>query len=155
MKKFKRYGLGILLLLSIIMPLQEAMAWVAARGGYGRRGFVAAGPGYHGYDHGCYGCGAAAGLAVGAITGAAIANARKPDTVYVDQPVVVQQPAVIVQQPAPATQTNYPLGTQFAELPPGSRSMVVNGVNYYQDGPVWYKPFFGSSGVYYEVVAAP
>ena len=48
-----------------------------------------------------------------------------------------------------------PLGTQVAALPGGSRSMVVNGVNYYQAGPTWYKPYYGSSGVYYEVVPAP
>jgi hypothetical protein len=40
-------------------------------------------------------------------------------------------------------------------LPPGAGSMVVNGVTYYQAGPTWYKPYFGSSGVYYEVVPAP
>ena len=33
--------------------------------------------------------------------------------------------------------------------------MVVNGTHYYQAGPNWYKPYFGSSGVYYEVVPAP
>ena len=33
--------------------------------------------------------------------------------------------------------------------------MVVNGVHYYQSGPTWYKPYYGSSGVYYEVVPAP
>ena len=48
-----------------------------------------------------------------------------------------------------------PFGTQLAALPGGARSMVVNGVNYYQAGPTWYKPYFGSSGVYYEVVPAP
>jgi hypothetical protein len=40
-------------------------------------------------------------------------------------------------------------------LPPGANSMVVNGVHYYQAGPTWYKPYYGSSGVYYEVVPAP
>ena len=33
--------------------------------------------------------------------------------------------------------------------------VVVNGTTYYQAGPTWYKPYFGSSGVYYEVVPAP
>ena len=40
-------------------------------------------------------------------------------------------------------------------LPPGARGMTVNGAQYYQSGPNWYKPYFGSSGVYYEVVPTP
>ena len=52
-------------------------------------------------------------------------------------------------------QGNVPLGTQVAYLPPGANSMVVNGLHYYQSGPTWYKPYYGSSGVYYEVVPAP
>ena len=59
-------------------------------------------------------------------------------------------------QPAPyVVQGNLPLGTQVAALPGGARSMVENGANYYQAGPTWYKPYLGSSGVYYEVVPAP
>ena len=155
MKQIKNCVFGLAALASIIVPLQDANAWVAAGRGYGGRGFVAGGGGYHGayyggyHGGGCYGCGAAAGLAVGAMAGAAIANASRPSTVY------VQQPAVVVQQPTYVTQDNIPLGTQFAALPAGARSMVVNGVNYYQSGPVWYKPYFGSNGAYYEVVSAP
>ena len=33
--------------------------------------------------------------------------------------------------------------------------MVVNNVQYYQNGATWYRPYFGSAGVYYEVVPAP
>jgi len=62
---------------------------------------------------------------------------------------------VVVQPPAYVVPGGMPLGTQLAALPGGARSMVVNGVNYYQAGPTWYKPYFGSSGVYYEVVPAP
>ncbi len=149
MKKLNKYVVGIVVLSSVFFSLQNANAWVAARGGYGGRGFVAAGRGYHGgfyhgggyHAGGCYGCGAA-GLAIGAMAGAAIVSASKPTAVY------VQQPAVVVSG-------NYPLGTQFAALPAGARSMVVNGSNYYQSGSVWFKPYFGSSGVYYEVVPAP
>ncbi|MBL8395469.1 MAG: hypothetical protein JNK99_12105 [Candidatus Accumulibacter sp.] len=152
--------LGVVVVATVLLPLNDANAWVAAGRGWGGRGFVAAGPGYHGayyhgsayYHGGCYGCGAAvgaaAGLAVGAMAGAAIASAAQPA-------VVVQQPVYAVQQPVYAVQGNLPLGTQVATLPPGSRSMRVNGVNYYQNGPTWYKPYFGSSGVYYEVVPAP
>ncbi|MFZ4537530.1 hypothetical protein [Propionivibrio sp.] len=159
MKQLKAFTLGIAVLASLLAPLQEANAWVAAGRGYGGRGFVAAGGGYHGgyyggyHGGGCYGCGAAAGavagLAVGAMAGAAIADASRPATVY------VQQPAVVVEQPVYQSAGNLPIGTQFAVLPSGSRSMVVNGVNFYQNGPNWYKPYFGSNGVYYEVVTAP
>ena len=149
MKQVKTTLLGLAVAASLFAPVPDANAWVAA-GGY--HGAVAVG-GYHGgaYYHGggCYGCGAA-GLAVGVMAGAAIANASKPTT------VVVQQPAtVVVQQPAYVVQGNLPIGTQVASLPPGASSMVVNGTNYYQSGPTWYKPYFGSSGVYYEVVPVP
>ena len=152
--QLKAVALGITVLASTLAPLQDANAWIAAGRGFGGGGFVAAG-GYHGGYHGggCYGCGAAAGavagLAVGAMAGAAIASAAQPATVY------VQQPTVVVQQPVYQAQENLPIGTQFAVLPSGSRSMVVNGVNLYQNGPNWYKPYFGSNGVYYEVITAP
>jgi hypothetical protein len=101
------------------------------------------------YAGGCYGCGAAAGAVAGLAVGAAIASSAQPA-------VAVAQPApVYVQQPTYVTQGNLPLGTQVASLPPGAGSMVVNGTTYYQAGPTWYKPYFGSSGVYYEVVPAP
>jgi hypothetical protein len=157
MNLLKAQILGVTVLASVLVPFQDAGAWVAAGRGYGGRGFVAAG-GYHGgfyhggyYHGGCYGCGAAAGavagLAVGAMAGAAIASAS--------QPVYVQQPTVVVQQPTYYTSGYQPIGTQFSVLPAGSHSMVVNGVNYYQNGENWYKPYFGSNGVYYEVVQAP
>ena len=120
---------------------------VAAARGWGGRGAVAVG-GYHGgYYHagGCYGCGAAAGAVAGLAVGAAIASSARPTTVVVNQPAYY--PAVSPYYP----QGNLVIGTQVAYLPPGSNSMVVNGVNYYQSGPTWYKPYYGSSGVYYEV----
>lgn len=157
MKQMKTVILGIAVIASVLVPLSDANAWVAVARGWGGRGVVAVGhPYYGGYYHGggCYGCGAAAGavagLAVGAVAGAAIADASRPAT------VVVQQPStVVIQQPAYAVHGHLPIGTQVAALPPGSSSMVVNGANYYQSGRTWYKPFFGSSGVYYEVVPAP
>jgi hypothetical protein len=48
-----------------------------------------------------------------------------------------------------------PIGTQVAQMPSGAKDMVVNGTHLYQAGPNWYKPYFGSSGVYYQVVPAP
>ena len=152
MKQIKTLILGVAVIAATLVPLSSANAWVAAAGGW-RGGAVAVG-GYHPYHPyyrpaGCYGCGAAAGAVAGMAVGAAIADANRPPT------VVVQQPAVVVQQPVYPVQANMPLGTQLATLPGGARSMVVNGVNYYQYGPTWYKPYFGSSGVYYEVVPAP
>lgn len=160
MKPMKKCILGVAVTASLLVPLADANAWVAAGRGWGGRGFVAAGHPYHGgyyhgggyYHRGCYGCGAAAGavagLAVGTMAGAAIASASQP--VY-----VAPQPVYVAPQPAYAVQGNLPIGSQYAALPPGSKSMTVNGVNYYQNGPTWYKPYFGSSGVYYEVVPAP
>jgi hypothetical protein len=152
MKQIKTLVLGAAVVAGALVPLSGANAWVAAAGGW-RGGAVAVG-GYHPYHPyyrppGCYGCGAAAGAVAGMAVGAAVADAYRPAT------VVVQQPAVVVQPPAYVVQGGMPLGTQLAALPGGARSMVVNGVNYYQAGPTWYKPYFGSSGVYYEVVPAP
>ncbi len=151
MKPIKTLVLGLAASASVLVPLTDANAWVAAGGYHG--GAYYHGGGYHGgaYYHGggCYGCGAA-GLAVGMMAGAAIASSAKPTTVVVQQPTTV-----VVQQPAYVVQGNLPIGTQVAALPPGASSMVVNGTNYYQSGPTWYKPYFGSSGVYYEVVPTP
>lgn len=160
MKQIKILVLGIAATAGVLVPLADANAWVAAGRGYGGRGFVAAG-GYHGAYHGgayyhpayhpagCYGCGAAVGAVAGMAVGAAVASAARPTT------VVVAQPAYVAPQPVYVAQGNVPIGTQYAALPSGAQSMVVNGVNYYQSGPTWYKPYFGSSGVYYEVVPAP
>jgi hypothetical protein len=151
MKQVKTLILGIAATAGVLVPLADASAWVAA----GPRG-VAVG-GYHGgaYYHpayhpaGCYGCGAAAGAVAGMAVGAAVASAARPTT------VVVAQPVYAAPQPVYVAQGNVPIGTQYAALPSGARSMNVNGVTYYQSGPTWYKPYFGSSGVYYEVVPAP
>lgn len=150
MKRIKTLVVGAAVMVGALIPLTDAAAWVAAAGGY--RGRAVAVGGYHPAYRppGCYGCGAAVGAVAGMAVGAAVASAARPTTVVVEQPG-----AVVVQQPAYVVQPNLPLGTQVAGVPAGSRSMVVNGANYYQDGPTWYKPYFGSSGVYYEVVPAP
>lgn len=150
MNQIKTLALAATLVAGVLAPLSGANAWIAAAGGW-RGGAVAVG-GYHPYHPyyrpaGCYGCGAAAGAVAGMAVGAAIAS--RPATVVVQQPVVAVQPLPVVVQGGP------PLGTQMAALPGGARSMVVNGANYYQSGATWYKPYFGSSGVYYEVVPAP
>jgi hypothetical protein len=150
MNPFKTLVLGLALGAGFLVPMSTAHAWIAAGGGW-RGGAVAVG-GYHPYHPyyrpaGCYGCGAAVGAVAGLAVGAAVADASRP-TVVVQQPVVVQPAPYVVQG-------GMPLGTQIAALPGGARSMVVNGVNFYQYGSTWYKPYFGSSGVYYEVVPAP
>lgn len=150
MNSFKTRLLGIAAAGSFLAPVADANAWVAASRGWCGHGAVAVG-GYHGaYYHGggCYGCAAAAGAVAGLAVGAAVASAARPTTVVVAPPAYY--PPVNAYP-----QGNLELGTQVASLPPGSNSMVVNGVNYYQSGPTWYKPFYGSSGVYYQVVPAP
>jgi hypothetical protein len=146
----KKIAAGIALAAAALVPIHAADAWVAVGGVYHPPYYH---PPYYHPPSTCYGCGAAAGavagFAVGAMTGAAIANASKPAT------VVVQPAPVIVQQPTYYVQGNVPIGTQIAVLPPGANSIVVNGTHYYQSGPNWYLPYFGSNGVYYEVVAAP
>ncbi|MEI8345016.1 MAG: hypothetical protein WCG06_02980 [Candidatus Omnitrophota bacterium] len=100
----------------------------------------------HGYyNRGDYGWGW--GAADAAIAGVAIAEASQPTTVVVEQSSDSQPQQIVSGQP--------PLGAQVTVLPPGSAAQNVNGVVAYQCGNVWYKPFFGSSGVYYEVVPSP
>jgi hypothetical protein len=141
MKQIKKLIVSAAIVAGAFASMSGAHAWVAAAGGY-RGGAVAVG-GYHpAYHPGCYGCGAAAGAVAGMAVGAT--------TVVVAQPA-----AVVVSQPAYVVAGNVPLGSQVAALPSGTQSMVVNGVTYYQYGPTWYKPYFGSSGVYYQVVQAP
>ena len=86
-----------------------------------------------------YGAGddALAGMAMGTMMGAAMAQ---PSTVVVEQPAVQQAP---------------PLGAQVTVLPAGCTAQNVSGTMAYQCGPVWYRPFFGSSGVYYQAVPPP
>ena len=76
-------------------------------------------------------------------------GAAEPDTVIVEQPAQETQAAV---QQAPS---NLPIGAQVSSLPGGCQATNVDGTLYYQSGGVWYKPFFGGSGVYYQVVSMP
>lgn len=84
---------------------------------------------------GCAGCGwggavagAAVGTAVGMAAGAAIATAARP----------------------------YPVGEVVVTPPPsGCGYQGYAGVNYYVCGPTWFRPYYGSNGLYYRVVAAP
>ncbi|MDM0113704.1 hypothetical protein QTI66_16210 [Variovorax sp. J22R133] len=150
MKHIRNLTLGVAIAAAGLIPLSSANAWVAAAGGY-RGGAVAVGGFHPAYrPAGCYGCGAAVGAVAGMAVGAAVASAARPATVVVAQPM-----PVVVEPPPYAVVGNVPLGSQVAALPSGTQSMVVNGVTFYQHGPTWYKPYFGSSGVYYQVVPAP
>ena len=106
---------------------------VSARGGGGHGGW-SGGRGGHG------GGGWGWGIAGAAIAGVLIGAAAQPQTVIVEE------------QAAPSA---LPYGTEITTLPPGCVSQNVNGTIVYQCGPVWYRPLFGSNGVYYEVVPPP
>jgi hypothetical protein len=119
-------------------------AWVA----YGHAGYGCC---YHaGYSCGgvSTGTAVAAGVA-GLAVGAAIANANKPTVVvapvypgyYVPPPVVVVPTA--------------PIGSIYYSVPYGAQSAYINGIQYYVLGATYYRPFFGSNGVYYQVVPNP
>lgn len=103
--------------------------------------------GYYGggYSSGQVAAAGVAGLAVGAMVGAAAASSHSapPPT------------TVVVQQPAQAYSSQMPIGTQVTVLPGNCGSATVQGVEYYQCGPNWYKPYFGNSSVYYQVVPVP
>jgi len=141
-----------------ILPLQSG-AWVGYHGGgfvRGPMGGTAAwhrggwgGAAWHGapvYHGGCWGCAAGAAAAAGAVglaAGAAIgsaATAASTPVVAVPQPVYVASP---------------PIGTQVVSLPGQCTSAQVSGATYYKCGDVFYKPRFGSNGVYYTVVSNP
>lgn len=96
------------------------------------------------YGGGCWGCAAGAAAAAGAVglaAGAAIGAAAAGDG-----PAVVQQP-VYVSTPT--------VGSMVVALPGACTSATVNGVRYYKCDGSFYKPHFGSNGVYYTVVANP
>jgi len=105
------------------------------RGGYYPYGY--------GYSGGQVAAAGVAGLAVGAMAGAAIASSN----------AAPYSSTVVVQQPSYATQMPY--GTQVTVLPGNCGNATVRGVEYYQCGPNWFKPYFGNASVYYQVVQAP
>ena len=48
-----------------------------------------------------------------------------------------------------------PIGATIWKLPNGAESHNVNGVTYFAYGGAYYRPIYGGSGVYYEVVSSP
>lgn len=125
----------------VAMPVRPAAAWIAC-GHFYRPPVVVCHTGP------CYaGIGAAA--VVGFAAGAAVAS----------RPVVVAPSAVVVAPPpvVVTTPTVYPplVGDRVSVLPIGAQEVTVRSVQYYLSSGTWYRPFFGSNGVYYEVVPAP
>lgn len=88
------------------------------------------------YSSGQVAAAGVAGLAVGAMAGAAVANANnQPSTTT----VVVQQPAGMA------------IGTNLNNLPAGCSAANINGIQYFQCGSSWMRAYSG----YYQVVPAP
>lgn len=100
---------------------------------YGYRGGAYYG-GNYGYSSGQVAAAGVAGLAVGAMAGAAVANANNQSNT-----------TVIVQQPAMA------IGTNLNNLPSGCSSTNINGIQYFQCGSSWMRSY----GSYYQVVPTP
>lgn len=92
--------------------------------------------GNYGYSSGQVAAAGVAGLAVGAMAGAAVANAN-------NQP---SNTTVIVQQPA-----GMAIGTNLNSLPSGCTSTNINGIQYFQCGSSWMRSY----GSYYQVVPTP
>jgi hypothetical protein len=131
-------------------PNGGTVAWNNRNGGYG--GGYHGGAYYGGYRGGAYYGGnygysggqvagaAVAGLAVGAMVGAAASN---------NNAVVVQQPStIVIQQPVSSA---LPYGSNLTYLPAGCVNVSYNYVQYYQCGMNWLR---GNAG-YYQVVPAP
>jgi hypothetical protein len=136
----------LFLAVAVLALPMRTQAWVAYRGGC--------------CWHGGYSCGGvstgtavAAGFA-GLAVGAAIGRASQPAVVVAPAPVYAAPypyyppPPVVV----PATAA---IGSIYYSLPPGAQSANINGTQYYVLGSTYYRPYFGSNGVYYEVVANP
>jgi hypothetical protein len=153
-------------------PHGGSAAWSHGTGvAYGPHGGSAAWSGGSGYAHGAYGGAAVwshptygyhssyygggyssgdvaaagiAGLAVGAMAGAAAASRPAPAPT-----------TVVVQSAPPPPPAAMPLGTTLTYLPGGCVNINISSGQYYQCGINWFRPYFGSNGAYYQVVPAP
>ena len=137
----------------LALPAQSN-AWVAC----GRGAFYHPCCYHAGYSCGGVSTGTAvaagfAGLAAGAMVGSALAHANTPAYGVAPNPVYAAPyyyaPAPVVVPPAA------PVGSIYYSLPAGAQSANINGTQYYVLGSTYYRPYFGSNGVYYEVVANP
>ena len=99
------------------------------------------------YGGGGWGWGAADDALAGIAVGAAIANSSQPSTVIIEQPQAPASQQMVTGAPA--------YGTDVTTLPSGAVSRNIHGTMAYEANNVWYRPYFGSNGVYYEVVSPP
>lgn len=158
-------GISFILVGAAVAAPVSSEAWVSycRAGGWGHVSYGRVGWGGACW-HGGWGCAGVstgtavaagvAGLAAGAMVGSAVARASTPAVivapanVYAAAPVVVT-PAPVVMAPA------VPVGSIYYSLPAGAQSANINGVQYYVSGNLYFRPYFGNNGVYYQVVANP
>ena len=131
----------------LALPTRSS-AWVAYRGGCCWHGGYSCG----GVSTGTAVAAGLAGLATGALIGSAAARANQPAYVVAPTPVY---PAPYYAAPPVVVPPMAMIGSIYYSLPPGAQSANINGTQYYVLGNTYYRPFFGSNGVYYEVVANP
>ncbi len=157
MRKVSTY-LGVATIL-VGLASGSAYAWIGLGGGVGVGfhgvGVGFRGPGYGGWHAGavgwghvgCYGCGVYHPVwhpaATAAVVGTAAAVGAAAGAAAATQPVYAP--------PAYA----YPVGATVPVLPAGCAYDTFSGVNYYDCAGTWYRPYFGSNGVYYQVAPAP
>jgi hypothetical protein len=100
-------------------------------------------PAYPGYAHPApYGAAVVAGVAVGAVVGAAVT----PSTA---------QPATVVVPPPAQYGGALSMGAQLQRLPDGCRSVIVSTLSYYQCESTWIRPYMVGPNVAYIVVPPP
>ena len=100
--------------------------------------------GSSGYSSGDVAAAGIAGLAIGAMAGAAKASQTPPPPT-----------TVVIQQPWAPPPMAMPLGTTLYSLPGNCVNINISSGQYYECGMNWFKPYFGSNGAYYQVVPAP
>ncbi|MEI8349967.1 MAG: hypothetical protein WCI77_07420 [Candidatus Omnitrophota bacterium] len=128
--------------------------WHGGGGGGGEHGGGGGGHGQGGHRHNnnnnyYYGGGGwGYGFDDEAVVNVDLDTDSRPSTVVVEQPTTE-----VVQQPVPTADA--PVGAQVTMLPSGAEGRIIGGAQFYISGNTWYKPYFGASGVYYEVVSPP
>ncbi len=72
------------------------------------------------------------------------------------QTIIVQPPAqtLVVEQPSPVNGTHYTPGQLLEQLPPGSRSVTIDTIQYFLYGDTYFRPITINGGVRY-LVAVP
>jgi hypothetical protein len=166
----KRLILSISLGATVAAPV-PSQAWVSYchAGGWGHASYGHVGYTHVGWGgacwHGGWNCGGVstgtavaagmAGLATGAMIGSAASKTYVPPVVVAPAPVVVAPAPVVVMPAAVVVQPAIPIGSIYYALPADAKGANINGVEYYVANNVYYRPYFGSNGVYYQVVANP